>query len=341
MPPYRPSLRAPVPRGPHAVRPPRGWTFPATVCALLDAPVPLAEIARALAEYPIMREAPGAPGEYGWTLGGPSLLVAYRPEVNGYVQVDLVSRPWPDAMGSPKDDTAPLFAAWAMGHFGPSSFPGALERAMRYTGSNEEALREAGARHRAFLRVRLSYVFGADANDPVHPSDRDPLDELRFVSHLQAKLLELPLASCAFNPSGELLVARESLVGKLQRDLAGERLAVDAWANVRMFRSQGAHGDWLVFDTVGMDQLAVRDHEAVIPFGHPSVRHVVGLLYSMAAYDAEQGGVLGANDTASDFDEVPWVAHSTGDAIVQPPRSVVRWAPQGIEVPAMWSGAPS
>ncbi len=328
--------RATVTSGPRAVRPPRGWTFPQGVCVLLDAPTAIARIAPHLAGFDVSKETPGAPGPFGWALGGPSLILPYRPEVNGFVQVDVVSQPWPDAMGAPNDDTAPLFAAWAMGHFGPSTFPGALERAIQRV--RAPMILEAATRHRAFLRVRLSYVFGASPDAPVHPSDRDPIDELRFVTQVQHALLDAPGATCGFNPNGELLLLKERLATVLDRDFAGEGLGVDAWANVRLFRPRDLGGDWLLFDTVGMEQVGVTDHEAALPFEHPSADHVPGLLYSMAAYDAGLGGVLGPADTATDAGGIMWRAHASGDAIVPPPRTALRWAPQGVDVPAALAG---
>ena len=49
-----------------------------------------------------------------WHLSGPSLVIAYRPEINGYVLVDVVDRPWPDQMGDPKTELELLVPA----HFG-------------------------------------------------------------------------------------------------------------------------------------------------------------------------------------------------------------------------------
>jgi hypothetical protein len=112
-------------------------------------------------------------------------------------------------------------------------------------------------------------------------------------------------------------------------------LAVDAWANVRMFRPSDLEGEWLLFDTVGMGQLGVADHEAALPVEHESVEHVPGLLYTMAAYDAEKGGVLGPSDTATDTGGCEWSASADGDALVAPPRPVLRWAPDDVDVPAV------
>lgn len=35
-------------------------------------------------------------------LGGPALMLPHRPEVNGYVNVDVRHRKWPGHMGDPK-----------------------------------------------------------------------------------------------------------------------------------------------------------------------------------------------------------------------------------------------
>ena len=37
-------------------------------------------------------------------LSGPSLVLAFRPEVNGYVSVDIRNKKWPDDMGDSKTD---------------------------------------------------------------------------------------------------------------------------------------------------------------------------------------------------------------------------------------------
>lgn len=319
------ARRPTVPHGPREVFAARRGMYAQGVCVLLDRPVAVGSLGPHLAGFDVLKELPAADGPYGWALAGPSLLMPYRPDVNGFVQVDVVAQPWPDGMGAPGDDTAPLLAAWSMGHFGPCTFPGALRSAMQHDRSSE-----AASRHRAFLRIRLSYAFGAKAG-PVQPDDADMLDELRFVSQIQAALLRAPNALCAFNPNGHLLLTRERLEAILERDLDGGGLSVDAWANVRTFRPDGL--GWTLFDTVGMEQVGVVDHEAAVPSDHPSAAHARGLLYTMAAYDADLGGVLGPSDTATDLGGCNWRAHGDGDALVAPPRPVLRWAPEGLAVP--------
>jgi hypothetical protein len=268
--------------------------------------------------------------ERTWALGGPSALVAYRPDVNGMAQVDVVSRPWSDDMGHPRE--APeLFSAWALGNFGPTAFPGALRRAIDHSWNWPEG-RHLAPRHTAFLRVRLSYVLGLTSDAVVRPDDADVLDELRFVSQLQLALMSLPGALAAFNPNGELLLSKDSLHEPLARDFGGGAIAIDAWCNVRRFRPEEAEG-WLLYDTVGMGQLDVADHEGSLPEDHGSKGELYGLLCSIAEYDASKGGVLGVGDTSSDLAGQDWVALAAGDGLFGPPREVLRWAPEGLNPP--------
>jgi len=228
-------------------------------------------------------------------------------------------------MGSKDEDE--LFAAWTYGHFGPTTFPGALERAKQHAFTYREGAMRAEL-HRGFARVRLSYVFGLGGDALVKPDGTDPVDELRFVSAVQLAVAGLPGALVLFNPSGELLLAPERLETSLRED--PERIPVDAWTNVRKF---ALDDEWLMFDTPGMGQLDVVDHELVIPRAHPSCEEVPGLALSLCAYDAGARGVLGPGDTASDLAGGGWTAHAELDAVVSPPRPVLRWAPDDVDPP--------
>src|SRR5690606_37091459 len=104
-------------------------------------------------------------GGDGWAQGADGLIVTYRPDVNGYVNVDVVHRPWPDHMGDPTKEPE-LFGAWTFGHFGPFAFPGNLERAAEQNLTWEHAGKDV-KKHTAFVRVRLSYIFGAGGDAPV------------------------------------------------------------------------------------------------------------------------------------------------------------------------------
>jgi hypothetical protein len=322
------ARRPQVPVGPRAVHAPRRGTFQQGVCVLLEAAPTVAAVTKLLTgDFEVLRVSePSASSQSSWEFGGPWALLDYRSELNGLVQVDVVDRAWPDGMGE-RDST--LFGAWALGHFGPCTYPGALERAVANAWT-WPAARTLAPRHAAFLRVRLSYLFGAAPQALIKPEGADPLDELRFATQVQLALMALPGALAAFNPNGELLLSAELLRQRLERDRRGEATAVDAWANVRRYRP--AEG-WLLFDTVGLGQLDLTDHQAILPFGHPSAQEVPGLLHSMADYDVERGGVLGPGDTSTDLAGQDWVAHGEGEARVDPPRPVLRWRPEGVEVP--------
>jgi hypothetical protein len=101
--------------------------FTQGVCLFTDGRLAIEDVKFLLQEqgFDVVKEVPAAQHE---VFSGPGLTVAFLPEVNGYVAVDVVNQPWPDLMGDPKSD--PLtFGAWTMGHFGPLAFPRGLARA--------------------------------------------------------------------------------------------------------------------------------------------------------------------------------------------------------------------
>jgi hypothetical protein len=66
-----------------------------------------------------------------------------------------------------------------------------------------------------------------------------------------------------------------------------------------------------------------------LPARHGSVEEVPGLLYSIAQYDAQQGGVLGPGNTSTDLQQVDWEAFGRSDTgtVSSPPRTVLQWRP--------------
>ncbi len=297
------------------------------ISVLLDkAPAPDA-VAACLTQYHVVgrREA-----SQEWAFGGPGVFVAFRPEVNGYVSVDVVDRPWPDHMGDSKNESL-LFAAWAMGQFGPFAYPGNLERAALQSWHWPEG-KSVPQRHAAFIRVRSSYVFGAADDAPVMPQDYAPLDELLFVTRVGRALLGLPEAICYFNPNGEVLQTAEGIDSLLERQAATGLRPQELWCNVRLIRPE-KHTPWLVMDTVGMSQLDVPDHEAAFEHDRYDPSAVANFLRNAADYVLEKGPIVEDGDTMDGPGEIRWKGATFDAPTCVPPRRVIRWLPMDQSSP--------
>lgn len=235
----------------------------AGVAVLFDSTPSIEAIAAALDGFELARVEPTRASEPRWAGGMPFVLVAFRPEVNGYVIVEIADRPWPDDMGQPDPEHVELFAAWSMGFFGPFVFPGNLARAIQMAMLCRPAAAAAG-RHRAFVRIRASYILGASEVVPVIPPAYDPLAELGFVTRIARALLEVPNALAYFNPNGEIL-SDAATIDELHALADQQRqVPLELWSNVRMMRGDD-RARYLVMDTIGMPQLGVQDNEACFP----------------------------------------------------------------------------
>jgi hypothetical protein len=301
--------------------------FTQGVAVLLSEAPPVERVAAALEGRKVLGTLPGdeAPG---WMGQRPSLVLALDAETNGKVVVDLVDARWPDPMGDPKQEPE-LFAAWTMGWFGPFAFPGNLERAtgccLSWNGG-----RDAIDRHRAFLRVRTSYVLCDEAQAKVLPPDYDPEAELETVTKIAHALCGLPEALAYFNPSGEVLLPRETVGDSLAFAFDHTVPPLELWANVRMF----GDGAWTVMDTVGMRQLDLDDHEACFIDGRFAPEQVYSFLRNTTFYVLEKGPVIKDGDTTNGPGGVRWRARVVGDSLGTPPRPTLRWFPlDGSEPP--------
>jgi len=293
--------------------------FSQGVSVLLSRPTTLDELAPLLRDFPIAKRNDEGSGH----MGGPSWLIPFRPEVNGYVSVDLQDHPWPDHMGDPERETE-LLAAWSMGGFGPFAFPGNLER----TGQQAWGWQEAGAlaqRHRAFLRVRSSYIFGAAGEAPVLPGDYRPLEELHFVTRVARALLDHPAELLYFNANGEKLLDAAHLDEALAYHARHDLPPLEVWSNVRLFN---ASDGWLLMDSVGMAQLDCRDGEACFPRDAYQPQAVDAFLRNASVYLLERGDVIKDGDTMPGPGEINWRARHVEEGVCPPPhRPLLRWFP--------------
>ena len=295
--------------------------FTQGIAVLFEQPVGLDELEAALADFDVVKRTDDSDE---WAFGGPTLVVSFRPEVNGYVAVDTVSRAWPDEMGDPERD-AIVFGAWTMGHFGPMAFPGALERAASQSWLWAEG-ESAPARHHAFVRVRTSYVFGrVDDDAPVLPEDYAPIPELVFATRIARALLSIPSAICCFNPNGETLQAAENVDDLFARHEATGLLPYELWSNVRVLRL-AEHEPWTMMDTVGLAQLDAPDHEALFAKEY-DLAEVANFLRNAGDYVVTHGHVIEDGDTMDGPGGIPWKGVTFHDSLYHPPREVIRWLP--------------
>lgn len=266
-----------------------------------------------------------SPAQKNSAFGGPTLVIAFLTDVNGYVVVDVVNQPWPDSMGDPKSD-AMIFGAWSMGHFGPFAFPGSLARARQHPWAWQPA-QTISEGHRGFVRLRTSYVFGANKDSPVMPADYDPVAEMMFLSEAVIAPLKAPGVICYFNPNGEVLRDYASFREVWDPCTEQQILPLSLWTNIRFFKLSDKLG---FMDTVGNAQLEMPDVEAVFPFAKydpgdidyylRNVTHyLLGLDREMQSGEAIDGP--GENDLS-------WTMEMLDQGVVDPPRRVLRLYPK-------------
>lgn len=266
-----------------------------------------------------------SPAQESWAFGGPTLVVAFLPEVNGYAAVDVVGHPWPDSMGDPQAD--PLtFAAWSMGHFGPFAFPGGLARARQHAWAWGPG-RTVAEGHRGFVRVRTSYVFGGDEEAPVFPEEYDPVAEMMFVSRAVLALFNAPGVICYFNPNGEVLRDDTSFREVWDACAEQQKMPLPLWMNVRFFNLSEQLG---LMDTVGNGQLEIRDVEAIFPTASYDPGAVDYYLRNVTHY------LLGLDrelQTGEEIDgpgesDLSWTMEVLDQGALEPPRRALRLFPK-------------
>lgn len=297
-----------------------------TACILLSRSVPLDELVPLLGHFQILGRTEGTDEGH---IGGPTLVISYRANVNGKATLDCVDRVWPDGMGDPKTDSS-LFCAWSMGHYGPFTFPNGLARAVDQAWSWPSA-GEAKDQHRAVIRIRTTYVHGGGMDAKILPKDYDALDELQFITRLALAVCAHPAALAYFNPNGEVLLAPDAVKKSVEYHGEHQLPPLNVWANVRLFNTN----DWQLMDTVGMGQLDIMDFEACFPKGAYDPADIANLLRNVSLYLLKKGPVIKHGDTMNGPGGVSWRAFHCGEPLSSPPRSTLRWFPlDGSNPPA-------
>lgn len=265
------------------------------------------------------------PAQKEWAFSGPALFVPFRSEVNGHVAVDVVNHAWPDGMGIAESE-ATAFGAWSMGFFGPLTYPDGLVRARQHAWG-WPAGQDVAERHRGFIRVRLSYTFGAGDDAPVFPAEYDPVEEMMFLSRAVLALFQAPGVLCYFNPNGEVLRDESSFRQVWDPCLSRQMLPLSLWMNVRFFNLD----EFLAFmDTVGNGQLDVRDVEAMFPLAEYEPGDVDNYLRNVTHYllglerEMQTGEAIdGPGET-----DLSWTIEVLDDGLAAPPRRVLRLYPR-------------
>lgn len=300
-------------------------TFCQSAVVLLRTPIGLQALCAALSDFKVAKTIP-ASGEKNWMGGYPAAIVEMNAVNNGYVSVDAVDARWPDLMGDPKKDPQ-LMGAWAMGWFGPHVFPGNLERATQHNYDWKDAPKVV-AQHTAFIRIKLSYVLGADDDMTILPKDfderTDPPKELHFVTEIARALLKIPEALVYFNPNGETLHNRQQLEENISFHASHDLIPLPNWSNVRMF---DVGEGWMLMDSVGMDQFYVRDHEACFRSEVYDCNDVARFLRNSTDYAREKGEVILHRDTMDGPGDIRWQAFHCTESISSRPRETLRWFP--------------
>lgn len=293
--------------------------FTQSACVLLSKETSLDAVAPLLSEFQIVKRNDQAADQ---NLGGPGLILAFRPEVNGYVNVDVRNRVWPDHMGDPKTDPT-LFGAWTMGFWGPFAFPGNFGRAQQQLWQWPEG-KEVAGRHAALIHINTGYAFGLPKDAPVIPADYEPLPEIRFVTRIALALLKHPDALAYFNANGEVLADENVLRKSLDYHERNQLPPFDIWSNIRLVNPKNG---WVIMDTVGMGQLDRPDLEACFPAERYDLGEVSNFLRNCCSYLLTKGEVIKDKDTMNGPGNVNWRAYHVKKELCAPPRRLIRWFP--------------
>jgi hypothetical protein len=301
--------------------------FTQGACLLTDGSTTIDGIRFALRAHKIL-VAKESPPQNNWRFGGPSAVIPFRPDVNGYAAVDVVTEPWPDTMGNPHSDPQ-TFAAWSMGNFGPFAFPGSLERAQLH-GVRSKTGGTPDATHAGFIRIRMSHVFGASGDLDLIPADYDPVAEMMFVSRLVFALFDAPGVVSYFNPSGEVLCDEEYFQGNWKGSLEQRKLPLLLWMNVRRFHLSPTIG---FMDTVGNEQLEIRDLEAGFPLSTYNAADIRYYLRNVTHYLLDSKKELRTGEPIDGPGEtgLSWIIDEIDSAPLNPPRRTIRLCPKGYE----------
>ncbi len=295
---------------------PRGVFTQSTTILFERAPA-IDDVARVLSSWKPARVKNPSPS---WLRAKDELLVRFDEKNNGTVLIDVLGSRWPDKMNNPEHDPD-LFGAWGLGAFGPLVFPGNLERAAMQAVAFPGA-KDMVTRHRAFVRLRTSYVVGAGGDAKVIPADWQTLAEIDTLLSLARRVMDLPHALALFDPNGEVILPRDEVDAVLDHARAKSIPPMELLTHVRLFRLAGEQG--MLMDTVGMDRFMLRDSEIVIAPG-VDPNDGAAFLRNISLQHVRRGSITPEGNTV-DGPNGRYTATWVEKSMVPAPRAVVRFA---------------
>ena len=174
----------------------------------------------------------------------------------------------------------------------------------------------------------MSYSLGPRAKT-VLPRNYDPLSEMTFLSRVVLAVFKVPGVICYFNPNGEVLYDRDGFCEVWDGCLCKEKIPLPLWMNIRFFNPSLDRG---VMDTVGNQQLGIRDVEALFSQAEFEPREIDDYLRRLTRdlLDRREFRSGEAIDGPGKYD-MPWIVDvCKGSALNPPARPVVRLYPEAL-----------
>lgn len=231
-------------------------------------------------------------------------------------------------MGS-KDEPV-LFSAWSTGHFGPFAYPYGLKRSIEQSwqlNDDEKNLDE----YTGFIRIKLSYLFGADEKSLVIPKNYNALNELVFLNELTIELLSNIDNTIYFNPNGELLLTKKIFKEFMKYSIENSLPALNIYSNIRLYNIDAT---WSLMDSVGNQQLDIPDIEVIIPKNEYNLSDFDVFIRNITFYIMNNGPIIMNGDTMDGPGGIRWRGYTFKNGLCDPPRNTLRWFPTNkINIP--------
>lgn len=293
--------------------------FTQGVVVLYDKEITIDQIKPQLKNYCIINEVEASES---LDISGPSVVIEYDNVQNGKISIDVANKKWPDHMGDPETD-AMLFGAWTMGHYGPFTYPNGLARSLQQSWIWPEA-KENVEKHKSFVRIRSSYVFGSSEDKKCIPENYNAEKELQFITLVASDLLNNDNAICYFNPNGEVIIPKQNLDEMIIYHKTNNLPPLSVWSNIRLFN---VNDDWLMMDSVGSMQYEIPDQEVCFPKNQFNVNDVDFFIRNVILYLMKNGLIIKLNDTMDGPGNLTWQMKLFENGLTDPPRQVMRWFP--------------